>query len=267
MQILWGKGKNESQSKAKAPNKSLQPDSQKRRGFCKEHKTRAPFACPLSFAVGHTKKRRIMGRSLGKINLDDISISPKYRVSDWENARNKNDWSLMVDIFTDRIEGRYLKPIRLIEKDDDISEFSGFAILALDCLIIETLNQFYKGMDETVGEHRLAFWEFFKKSEFFKESFSRKKAFVFYSHFRCGILHQAQTKNKSLVRIECEKMIEPISSHLSYGLIVDREKFHDALESEIKSYKEKLESCGDEWDSLRKNFIIKMNIICGLNEN
>jgi len=51
LQILWVRGKNESQSKAKAPNKSLQPDRQKRRGFCKERKTRAPFACPLSFAV------------------------------------------------------------------------------------------------------------------------------------------------------------------------------------------------------------------------
>ncbi len=56
LQILWGRGKNEAQSKAKAPNKSLQPDSQKCRGFCKERKTHAPFACPLSFAVSSKKK-------------------------------------------------------------------------------------------------------------------------------------------------------------------------------------------------------------------
>ena len=35
--------------------KSLQPDSQKRRGFCKERKTHDAFACPLSFAVGRKK--------------------------------------------------------------------------------------------------------------------------------------------------------------------------------------------------------------------
>ena len=62
LQILWGRGKNESQSKAKAPNKSLQPDSQKRRGFCKERKTRAPFACPLSFAV--MRKKEVLWKGL-----------------------------------------------------------------------------------------------------------------------------------------------------------------------------------------------------------
>ena len=45
--------------KERTPNKSLQPDSQKRRMFCKERKTRAPFACPLSFAVGCKKKTPI----------------------------------------------------------------------------------------------------------------------------------------------------------------------------------------------------------------
>lgn len=135
-----------------------------------------------------------MGKSVGPLNFDDISISPEYRKSDWQAACAGGEWDKMVEIFRDRIESRFLKPIRLIAEHHDIREFSGFSTLALDCLIIETLNQFYSGLDETEGVHDKAFWNFFKSSEFFKNHFSRKKAFTFYSHYRCGILHQAQRR-------------------------------------------------------------------------
>ena len=36
-------------------------------------------------------------------------------------------------------------------RDGAIREWSGFAILAIDCLIIETLGQFYNGFDKTPG--------------------------------------------------------------------------------------------------------------------
>ncbi len=207
-----------------------------------------------------------MKKSLGHINFDDISISPKYRVSDWKKFRDMNNWGMMTELFLDRIESRYLKPVRHISADENIGEFVGFAVLALDCLIIETLHQFYEGIDETEGEHRKAFWDFFKKSEYFKDSFSRKKAFIFYSHFRCGILHQAQTKRKSLVRSDDENMIEPVTKTISDGLIVNRKKFHEALEKEIRAYIAKLKSSDTQYYELRKNFIKKMNIISGINK-
>ena len=205
-----------------------------------------------------------MGKSVGPLNLDDISISPKYRTSHWQKAHAGSDWDSMVEMFEDRIEGRFLKPIRLIANDPDIGEFSGFSILALDCLIIETLNQFYSGLNETEGAHDKAFWNFFKNSEFFKGHFSRKKAFTFYGHYRCGILHQAQTKKKSVVRIDQRTMIQSVEDDISKGLIVDRSIFHKALEQEISSYMEKLIKGGEENSKLRANFIEKMNIICGI---
>jgi hypothetical protein len=205
-----------------------------------------------------------MGKSVGPLNLEDISISPKYRKSHWEEAVANNDWERMVEIFQDRMEGRFFKPIRLIAKDCVIGEFSGFSILAIDCLIIETLNQFYSGLDETEGLHKMAFWKFFKNSDFFKGHFSRKKAFTFYSHYRCGILHQAQTKKKSVVRIDQSTMIQPVGKDISEGLIVDRALFHKALEQELSSYMERLKRGGNENCELRANFIKKMNIICGI---
>ena len=207
-----------------------------------------------------------MGKSVVPLNLEDISISPKYRKSHWQEAHANSDWNRMVEIFENRIESRFLKPIRLIANDRDIGEFSGFSILALDCLIIETLNQFYSGLDETEGAHDKAFWNFFKNSEFFKDHFSRKKAFTFYSHYRCGILHQAQTKKKSVVRIDQSTMIQSVESDISKGLVVDRSKFHKAVEDEFSSYMEKLENGGKENSELRSNFVKKMNIICGIHK-
>ena len=132
-------------------------------------------------------------------------------------------------------------------------------------MIIETLNQFYNGLDETKGKHWKAFWYVFKNSPHFKPSFSPKKAETFYGHFRCGILHQAQTKANSVVRICRPKMIEEVNPEkISDGLIVDREIFHKALESEIADYKQKVKSSEPEHKTLRDNFIKKMNCICNL---
>lgn len=206
-----------------------------------------------------------MGETIRQLALNNISISPKYRVKDWITAKNTNDWLLSIDIFYDRIESRYLKPVRYIANDNEIGEFSGFSILAIDCLIIETLNQFYNGLDETEGEHWKAFWYVFKNSRHFEPSFTRQRAEIFYKHFRCGILHQAQTKANSVIRICRPKMIEEVNpGKISDGLIVDREKFHKALESEIDDYKQKLISSAPEHKTLRDNFIKKMNYICNL---
>jgi hypothetical protein len=198
---------------------------------------------------------------VGKLDYKNLSISPKYHVNDWKTAKDINDWNLMTDIFIDRIDGRYLKPIRLISKDSAIGEYSGFTILAIDCLFIETLNQFYNGHDETQGKHNKAFWNFFKQSDFFKSHFSRQKAFIFYSHFRCGILHQAQTKAMSVVRIDQNQMVQNVTSDISDGLIIDRLLFHEALENELSSYVNKLKNGNKK---LCDNFKIKMDLICGI---
>lgn len=119
-----------------------------------------------------------MGLSVD-LQVDNKSISPKYRVSDWRNAVRSDDWSTMVAIFNDRLHGRFLEPIELIEKDGNIGEFAGFSIMALDCLLVETMNQFYQGLDETPSNHQKQFWKFFRASEYFKSNFTKKASDTF----------------------------------------------------------------------------------------
>ena len=52
-----------------------------------------------------------------------------------------------IDIFRERIEGRYLNPIRQLNKDPFKN---GFASMALCCLLIDTFYQFENGLKKTM---------------------------------------------------------------------------------------------------------------------
>ncbi len=47
-------------------------------------------------------------------------------------------------------------------------------------------------------------------------------------------------------------MVEPVAAYIEKGLIIDREKFHDGIVSEINDYIEKLNFFKKENDVLRK---------------
>lgn len=211
-----------------------------------------------------------MGKHLNSPSDENIYISPHYRKDDWQKldltkAENR-DWEMAVDIFLDRINGRFRVPIDTIIRfpDWEVSEFSGFIIIAIDCLLIETLNQFYRGENKTTGNHSDVFWEFFNRSKFFrKEINTNDTAKIFYKHFRCGILHQAQTEKLSRIRIDMPKMVqESKKGDLSAGLIIDRNLFHQALLNEIDDYAKRLKSPTNQSDyDLRNNFLRKMFFI------
>ena len=100
----------------------------------------------------------------------DIKISPKYYQKDWNNlvleTRDSSDWDIAIKILEDRMYGRFLKQIDLLDNNPkrNVGVFAGFAIMALDCLLIETLEQFYKGKIRTgQGMDEKAFFNFFSK--------------------------------------------------------------------------------------------------------
>jgi hypothetical protein len=89
---------------------------------------------------------------------------------------------------------------------------------------------------------------------------SLDKRCLFYTHFRCGILHQAQTKKGSRVRYGEAKLVDFANqADAKDGLIVDRNKLHDALLTEIASYESLLKSGADS--RKQANFITKMDFI------
>lgn len=203
-----------------------------------------------------------MGHSV-PLQTGDYAVSPEYRVSDWRQAVESGNWVLKLSIFQDRLNGRYLKPIEFIERDQDIGQFAGFSIMALACLLVETLNQFYQGVDETPNDHKRQFWIFFRESENFRSHFIKRTSDMFYSHVRCGLLHQAQTKGATIIRADRNTMIEPIRRGSKDGIIVDRVHFLAALKKEIGDYVLKLTPEKSTNTADRENFVRKMWYICG----
>lgn len=191
-----------------------------------------------------------------------IKISPKYHQVDWTSLdlsrSNSADWTKAIEIFKDRIDGRYFKQIETLDnnKDRTVGLFSGFAIMSLACLLIETIEQFWTGNIQTsrkiktgqkksnISNDALTFFSFFKRSEKFKTFFdTEEKANIFYAKIRCGLLHQGQTKGKSLIHIKKgEPMLKWINeSNIAEGLSIQRRLFVDEVKVVYEQYLQELE--------------------------
>jgi len=182
--------------------------------------------------------------------------------------KDSPDWDIAIKIFEDRMEGRFLKQIEILDKNPnrDIGVFAGFAIMSLDCLFVETLEQFHKGKIRTgQGMDEKAFFDFFQRSSKFKLFFSTQaKAAIFYKQIRCGLLHQAQTKRKSTIHIRNEEMLRWVNpQEPEEGLKIQRKLFHKEVLDIYNSYVSKLKDKKNL--NLRQQFKRKMDFIVGQN--
>lgn len=79
------------------------------------------------------------------MTVEPLRIAPSrhgshWTIEDWKsiNFSVEVDWQTAINIFEDRIRSRFLNIINQAQP----SLVSGFAVMALDCLLIETLQQF-----------------------------------------------------------------------------------------------------------------------------
>lgn len=196
-----------------------------------------------------------------------IQISPKYYKSDWEKLSlegKSSDWKKAVEIFDDRMKGRFFDQIDLLNNNPnrDIGIFAGFAIISLDCLLIETIEQFISGRIRTgQGMDEKSFFDFFQRSTIFKEFFNTQtKATIFYRQIRCGLLHQAQTKGKSTIHIRKEPPLQWVDPNdFRKGIRIQRKKFHKEILNIYESYCEQLND--DKNLNIKRKFKKKMEHI------
>jgi hypothetical protein len=184
-------------------------------------------------------------------SADDFWVSPKYKASQWKQLQLDSDdeiaWSKAADIVEDRIRGRFAQWIDLIAPE----RFSGFAVIALDCLLIETLVGFITGQGSE-GPDRLLTGEL-AKGEF---QFTRDEARRFRKNVRNGIIHDAETR--------CRWIIRPgapggqILTKSGKNILLNRTAFHSALMSEFENWLGRVRK-GDR--TLRKNMRKRMKQI------
>jgi len=205
-----------------------------------------------------------MTEKKGVREQEPLRIAPSRRrgywtVEDWKalDFSAEEGWQTAIDIFEDRIRGRFLDIVEAVQN----YEFSGFAIMALDCLLIETLQQFYEGKLKTPKNQGKEYFRRFLTGSSFRDFFDDNMAEEFYDSVRCGILHQAETKGSSRILIRSGA---PLVSWVEdrNGLVINRHLFHEQLECEFEHYVARLRQNDPPDEELRSRFKRKMDIIC-----
>ena len=169
------------------------------------------------------------------------------------------DWNRSIEIFAARIQSRYLEPVDLLIKADEsrspIERRYGFSIMAIDSLLIETLQSFRDGLTDTKNRSKEMFKKFLTEREGFREHFDETQAERFFYDFRCGILHQAEIMGPSLLW-----SVGLLKGEKADGTpYINRTKVHEILKDEVKRYSDELKNPANS--ELRKNFRTKMDFI------
>ncbi len=182
-------------------------------------------------------------------NKKDTKLSSKVTVSQYRKFVEEEDKPEIVNFIVERFTERYISPLKTRTKH-------GFCMMAVNCLMIETLECFYLGWEDTTqrGDGLRAFKSFFNRNEGFKDF--RNVAGSFYGDVRCGILHQAETKNGWHIIRRGDLFVPSTKT-------INATKFQTELEKALKNYGELLNSADwNEKEGRWEKFRDKMNKIC-----
>jgi len=161
-----------------------------------------------------------------KITKAILTGNPK--TGDWERAFD--------EFFRTRLDLRYLGPIRVLQ-DNGSFQGEGFSIAGIQCSLIEFLESTVQGInyryvrrEKDLGSYEYSssskiFMSFLMIREPFAKVFTKTIADDFYIGVRCGLLHEARTKNgwRIWARDSDERIIDPAKK------ILFRDNFQTAL--------------------------------------
>lgn len=191
-----------------------------------------------------------------------MQIAPGVEAARWQalglDDPASPDWPEAIRILEARIHERFIDPVDYLiaaEADKPIAERRfGFTVLAVDCLLVETLGAFLEGLPDTIGKSEATFCKFLTARPLFKNEFTPDRATQFYKEYRCGILHQGEIGGDSKVW-----SVGPLLQDNGSRIIVNRTKFHELLKTEFQRYLAELRDPANA--TLRSNFRTKMNFI------
>jgi hypothetical protein len=196
----------------------------------------------------------------------NIEIAPNFTCKDWDALKLTLDpdgewaacppqWERAIKVFQARIEQRFFASIALLER----VRYAGFAILALDCLLIETVQAFRNGKNaRNTGESRNTHVAFLTGSPSFQIYFSATLAHQFFTNVRNGLLHDGETRNGWLIKATPKyALLDPQPGGF---FVVNRRRFHAALIGEFEGYVGELRDPAQK--ALRKNLVAALDDLC-----
>ncbi|MEW8440374.1 MAG: hypothetical protein AB2689_19675 [Candidatus Thiodiazotropha taylori] len=168
-------------------------------------------------------------------------------MTDYKGYVNDQEMQKIIEFLRQRFTERYIEPMRV-----DLDKKNGFTIMAVSCLMIESLESFYQGWGDSNSKSQLAFCYFFDRNPNFV--FIKGYSQEFYKCVRCGILHQGETTKGWHIRRDGKVFNEKTKT-------INAKIFHDEVENSLSSYCDTLQ--GEAWNSetwkrLRK----KMKAVC-----
>jgi hypothetical protein len=154
-------------------------------------------------------------------NSRPLKLSPEYTEKNWNDAFDGcEDWDTAINIVEDRIKGRWLDSAECLLDEPH----SGFAIIALDCIVLESLWGFMNGKAVPHGKEQQVYQEILTGKSF---GLSPDLSENFRDQVRNGIMHDAETRKRWLI----EKTVphDAIAQQTKNGdYVLNRTKFHRA---------------------------------------
>jgi hypothetical protein len=212
--------------------------------------------------------KRAMKKTIG-----DIFIAGRLTAEDWKASRtglkHSGDpvlWNrAFEDYFYTRLSLRYLAPIKVLQ-DHDTYRGEGFSIMVIQCSVVEFLESTVQGMSYCFrrGEPAPGTYEYSNSSGIFlsflvnrtpfRNDFNDETARSFYEGVRCGLLHEARTKNGWTI------LAKSTRGHTIDGnqKIVYRDNFQAALLAFVEWYRAALPTDY----ALQEAFIRKFDSLC-----
>jgi len=191
-----------------------------------------------------------------------MKIAPGIEAADWTGLDLSKpegpDWERGISILEQRLRGRFTEAVEFLIADDEkrlpTDRRFGFAVLGIDCMLVETLEAFRQGLTDTRWKAKELCTTFLTTRPAFKAFFTPDLATRFYYEFRCGLVHNAQVFGTGRIW-----SVGPLLQLDGDRITVNRSAFHLALLEEIRLYLEEL--CDPANTELRGRFRSKMDFV------
>lgn len=174
---------------------------------------------------------------------DSTKLSSSTTVARYKRLEAANDRKALGQFFVQRFDERYFLPI-----ENSLNKH-GFAVLAVACLAIETLESFYQGRPDTKNASTQMFRDFFARDTALKVLAGGND--WFYKDIRCGILHQSESRGGWRV-LRSGPLLNAQAKTINATAILR------ALRWDVRRYAQKIQTDEQLW----KNFCKKMGAVC-----
>lgn len=187
-------------------------------------------------------------------NIGDFKLTDSVTVGEtkqWIQIKDDESKQKLVNLIYHRFYNRYIKHVKMTG--------SGFLKMSIACLVIETLESFKQGVEDTTGKSKRMFIDFFASEQENFPGFNEISK-EFYEDVRCGILHQGETTNAWRI-LKVNELLDVTEK------TINAIKFVEALEKALEAYINKLKDSDFEEDIWTNAFTKLEDIIKNCEEH